>query len=196
MSHNIIHGHAGCGWKEHGGSPTYISWLSMRKRCSDPSHDNYRLYGGRGIKVCERWLNSFENFLADMGERPKGRFLEREDNDGNYKPSNCKWATRSEQARNRRTNHLLTFQGRTQPLIAWAEETGISRLTLRSRLREGWSTERALQEPTNLDRSLVFHGVTRNAADWARRFNIKPATLLARIRKGWPIERALLGEVK
>lgn len=125
----------------------------MKKRVLSPGADQYPQYGGRGITICERWL-VFENFLADMGERPNTEmFLERINNEGNYEPSNCKWATRSEQARNRRTNHLITYDNRTQPLIAWAEEIGISRLTLRSRLREQWTIERALTEPIRQRRS-------------------------------------------
>jgi hypothetical protein len=167
----------------------------MRKRCLDPAHENYPLYGGRGIKVCERWLCSFENFLEDMGERPLEKFLERKDNSGNYTPGNCVWATRSEQARNRRTNHLITFKGITQPLITWAEQVGISRLTLRSRLREGWTIERALTEPARDLQWLTFDGVTLTAADWARRVSIKPATVHARIRRGLVTKEALLQSV-
>jgi hypothetical protein len=148
-----VHGHAGGEFKALGGSRTYISWLSMRKRCTDPYHEQYSRYGARGITVCKRWLNSFENFLADMGQRPLGKFLERRDNAGNYEPRNCTWATTSEQARNRRSNHLITFDKRTQPLVAWAEEIGISRLTLRSRLREKWTIERALTTPVRRRRA-------------------------------------------
>lgn len=85
-------------------SREYETWLSMKARCYDRKTKSYKNYGGRGIRVCGRWLSSFENFLADMGTKPNGLTLERIDNDGNYEPSNCKWATRLEQNRNKRNS--------------------------------------------------------------------------------------------
>ena len=92
------HGHAG----HENITPTYQSWSHMKWRCLNPKADNFSYYGGRGIRVCERWLNSFENFLADMGERPANRTLDRKDNSADYRPDNCHWATKKEQANNRR----------------------------------------------------------------------------------------------
>ena len=82
-------------------SPTYQSWTHMKNRCSSPKHHAYHRYGGRGIYVCARWLNSFESFLEDMGERPGGTSIDRSDNDAGYEPWNCKWSTPAEQASNR-----------------------------------------------------------------------------------------------
>lgn len=100
--------------------PLYDTWVNMRQRCSNPNHKNYDRYGGRGIKVCERW-ESFENFLADMGPRPEGMSLERKDNDLDYCPSNCVWATRRDQYRNRCTNVFYTFEDTTLCIRDWAD---------------------------------------------------------------------------
>lgn len=82
-------------------TPTYNSWRKMKERCTNPNHDRYPRYGGRGIKICDRWLHSFQNFLEDMGNRPYGKTLDRIDPNGNYEPSNCRWATIKQQARNK-----------------------------------------------------------------------------------------------
>ncbi len=140
----IIHGHTSAGYT----SKTYRVWSSMKDRCLNPSIRNYPRYGGRGIKVCDRWLESFEDFLADMGEKPDGLTLDRRDNDGDYTPENCRWATRKEQQNNMIRNHLITYQGRTQTLTQWAEELKINMCTLRSRLElYGWSVSDALTIP-------------------------------------------------
>lgn len=98
LKRNLVHGHNTVKQK----SPTWNSWNAMLKRCSQPNHRSYPDYGGRGITVCERWRSDFRNFLADMGERPAGTTIDRRDNNGNYELGNCRWATRSEQQRNRR----------------------------------------------------------------------------------------------
>ena len=115
-------------------TPTYRIWIAMRSRCTNPNNAGFHKYGGRGIKVCARW-QSFENFFADMGERPEGMTLEREDNDGNYEPTNCRWATPAEQSRNTRRNRMLTYAGETLCMADWAERRGVGWDTLYHRLR-------------------------------------------------------------
>ena len=116
-------------------TPTYQSWQMMRQRCLYPKHQRYHIYGGRGITICKRW-DAFENFLADMGERPKGCTLDRRDNNGNYEPSNCRWATMFEQHGNRTDNLMLSYEGRTQCIAHWARELGMTRSALRYRIVE------------------------------------------------------------
>jgi hypothetical protein len=130
---------------KHEGHPSYVSWREMRNRCRNKRHKDYPYYGARGIKVCERWMK-FENFVADMGIKAPGMTLERNDNDGDYEPMNCRWATRAEQNRNNRKTRLLTFKGKTLCLVDWAKETGIKPYTIGSRIRSGWTVERALTE--------------------------------------------------
>jgi hypothetical protein len=128
-------------------SPTWISWRAMIARCHNPGASDYVRYGGAGITVCDRWRESFQAFVDDVGERPDEMTLDRIDPAGHYEPGNVRWATSRQQGRNRRTNKLLTFQGRTLTEAEWAEETGISRAAIAYRLRKGWSVEDALTTP-------------------------------------------------
>lgn len=122
----------------------YRSWQRMRDRCSDPANDYWHLYGGRGIKVCERWQD-FEAFFADMGERPSVRHsIDRIDNNGNYEPGNCRWATAVEQMNNTRANRVIDFDGMRMSVSAWAEFTGLTAAGITGRLNRGQSAEEAL----------------------------------------------------
>jgi hypothetical protein len=146
----------------------YRIWLGIRRRCSD---DLNARYGGRGIKVCNRWADSFEAFYADMGEPPsRDHSIDRIDNDGNYEPSNCRWATRTEQSRNTHTNTILSFDGRYQTIAAWAEETGIKPPTICVRIYVlGWPIERALTEkpqPRTGEKPWIEVGMSRSS--WYR----------------------------
>lgn len=134
--------------RKHGfkGTATYNAWINMRARCRDHTQAGYANYGGRGISVCERW-ERFENFLADMGERPEGLSIDRINNDGNYEPSNCRWATRTVQNNNRSVTVFLTLGERTMLLSEWAEELGVPYDTLKRRRLDGWSDERVLTQP-------------------------------------------------
>lgn len=110
----------------------------MKARCYNKAAINY---GGKGIKVCDRWMK-FENFLEDMGERPRGLTIERIDSTKNYEPGNCRWATYGEQANNKSNNRLVTYKGKTLTAAQWARELGLRPKTVQQRLRRGWSMER------------------------------------------------------
>jgi len=131
---------------KHGGKGTkaYQAWKNMRQRCANPNGPQWNDYGGRGITVCERW-NDFANFLADMGNPPDGRSLDRIDNDKGYGPDNCRWATSKEQNRNKRSNHMVTYKGIKKPLSEWCEVLGVSYSAAVQRLLYlGYSEEEAL----------------------------------------------------
>jgi len=114
----------------------YGTWRAMKNRCNNPLDSAYKNYGGRGIKVCQRWNNSFKYFFEDMGKKPFGFSIDRSDNNKNYEPDNCRWVSRKKQNRNKRSNVLVTYQGKTQCLVEWAEESGISYSNLRYRLKK------------------------------------------------------------
>lgn len=135
--------------KIHGLSRTksYRAWLRAMHRCYNPRDKEFKNYGGRGIRVCQEWQGpvGFLQFLDDMGPPPSPESsLERTWNDGPYTRSNCRWASRKEQARNRRTCRILAYAGRTQTLTEWSEQQGLSVKTLWTRLHRGWSLEEAL----------------------------------------------------
>lgn len=131
--------------RTHGLSRSRIFYIhnAMKRRCQEPTDPAYPRYGGRGIKVCERW-QSFESFYADMGERPPGTSLDRIDNDGPYSPENCRWASIKEQNRNTRHLRILELNGERRCLTEWAERLGISRATLSDRICRGWPVAEAL----------------------------------------------------
>jgi hypothetical protein len=133
-------------------SREYRIWQGMHARCNNLELEKYHCYGGRGIRVCERWA-SFAAFIEDMGmsSSPKHE-IERIDNNGHYEPGNCRWATRKEQMRNTRKNRLITFRGETLPLIVWSERTGLSVSAITHRLKVGWSVELALTTPLDVCR--------------------------------------------
>lgn len=128
------------------GSAEYTTWDGMLARCRNPEHESYKHYGGRGIKVCERWL-TYANFLDDMGRKPSpSHTIDRyPDNDGNYEPGNCRWATQRQQNRNSRSNVLLTFRGKTMCAADWGDLVGIPGREISRRMRRGWTVQRALE---------------------------------------------------
>lgn len=137
--------------KDYAGTAEYRAWAGMKSRCYNKKRGDYERYGGRGIKVCERWSgkNGFINFLSDMGRKPtQDHSLDRyPDNNGHYEPSNCRWATRSEQGINKRNNHMLTLNGKTQTIAQWSKELGILEKTIDSRIVYGWCDKDVLTRP-------------------------------------------------
>ena len=140
------HGHARQGEI----SKTFVVWNSMLDRCRNKNNHAFARYGGRGISVCKRW-GEFKNFLADMGERPSERSLDRIDNNGNYGPDNCRWATRKEQSRNKKNNRPMEMDGRTKLLCEWIEEYDANNKLVWSRLKMGWTLKEALTEPLHVN---------------------------------------------
>lgn len=140
--------------KKHGKSRTkeYTCWLNMRRRCNQITNKSYRHYGGRGIKVCNQWQHSFEIFLKDMKLAPSLKHsIERKNNDGNYSPDNCKWATRTEQMNNFRKNHKLTYQNKTMNICQWSDILEIKWTTLYARIfKYKWSVDRAFNTPMRI----------------------------------------------
>lgn len=125
----------------------YKVWVSMKGRCHNPADMGFKNYGARGITVCERWQNSFENFHFDMGPRPAKHSIERKDNNKGYSPDNCVWATKSVQCNNNRRNIFIEHRGERLTLMQWAKKLGFVYGTLRQRLRNGWPPEKILTEP-------------------------------------------------
>ena len=117
-------------------TPTYSVWLNMKNRCYNQSLKDYKNYGERGIKVCDSWKENFINFLADMGRKPEKLMLERVDNSKGYSPDNCRWASRKEQNRNKRTNRRIEFKGEIKCLNDWAKEFKVNRVTLYRKLKK------------------------------------------------------------
>ncbi len=163
---NLLKGHTkscGCFNRErprkgnltHGKSntPAWRSYYAMMTRCHNQNSQRFSSYGGRGIKVCERWRAGFEFFLADMGERPDGCSLDRVDVDGDYSPENCRWATLEQQSNNKRDTSYLEHAGRRMSIALWAKETGIDRGCIEVRLKLGWDISSALTIPAELGRN-------------------------------------------
>lgn len=156
-SHNLLNGTArSCGCLKldaliarrtsHGmtNSSTYVAWCNMKARCYYVKLSGYHNYGGRGIEVCDRWLNSFENFLEDMGERPSGLSLDRINTDLNYTKENCRWTDWSTQMNNQRRTIQITHNGRTMSRSQWAREIGIDPNLIKKRMASGMSVDQAL----------------------------------------------------
>lgn len=180
----------------HGKTNTQIfnAWQSMKIRCTDKNDVNYHNYGGRGIKVCQEWLDDFMNFynwsIANGYKENQKLSIDRIDNNKGYCPENCRWTDVKTQARNRRTNVNVTYKGKTQCISAWAEELGIEQGLLRNRLtKQHLSIEEAIAKekyPT-----YTYNGMTKTLNEWAELMNLQPYNLYYRLSAGWDIGKAL-----
>ena len=177
-------------------SPEYNVWHKMKLRCYDENNKSYCYYGKLGVRVCTRWLNSFENFLSDMGERPSSEHsLDRIDVYSGYTPKNCKWSTDTEQARNRRNNFIVEFNGKKKCLAVWAEELKLRYGLVCLRLSRGWSVEEAFNiiqrgRPAG-GRKISFAGEERTAHEWAKKLGVSAKFIWQRLERGWSVERTL-----
>lgn len=168
----------------------YRAWNLMRARCRNPNNIAFDYYGGRGIKICERWEH-FENFLSDMGPKPSAdHTVERNDVNRDYEPANCRWATRTEQTRNKRNSIFVDYNGERVLLLDVIERLGLNGIVVRSRLNLGWSLEEALTTPAREAASTTYQGVDRPLPEVAAACGIPVTVLRARLRKGWSVDRA------
>lgn len=207
-SGHVYHGKVkSCGCKRYGRhnkskSAAYSSWVHMRQRCLNKNSDNYEDYGGRGIKICDRWLESFENFYEDMGDPPTDKHtLGRINNDGDYYFENCQWELPNQQNNNRRNTLHVTAFGETKPCSNWVQDNRcvVNYSTLSSRIRLGWDAELAITTPKQEEKSsLTAFGETKSYVEWAKdsRCVVDSELLGKRIREGWSPERAITQAVR
>ena len=189
--------------RKHGMSQTKIgeTWEGIKARCYKENHKSYKNYGGRGIYICDEWLEDPLKFFAwaENSGYKQGLRIDRINNDGPYSPDNCRWTTNAENQRNKRNTHFLTYRGKTQCLAAWSKETGIPVTTIDSRLRRGCSVEEALSPinnitglPSNIPALITINGESLIITEWLKKTGISKSTYYGRIRSGLSPEQALL----
>lgn len=173
-------------------TPEYHAWQAMINRCTNPNYEHFHCYGGRGITVAAEWLN-FTAFYAYMGARPSPRHsIDRIDNNGHYEPSNCRWATKTEQMRNLRKNVFIEYEGKRQTIAEWARELGLSHATIWSRVNAGHTTDRVLASGALHHRFVEFDGKRLTLTQWAKEIGLSVQALSNRLNVyGWTVERAL-----
>lgn len=185
-----------------------LIYQSMVNRCCNPNCKAYKNYGGRGITVCEEWLNNsvivVNNVHGSKGwfafkdwalshNYSEGLTIDRIDNNGGYCPSNCQWVSRKIQGNNKRNNRLITYNGRTQTFSQWCEELEINPKTMKSRLdQSGWSIDRAFSQKGNATVKLItYKGITKSVSDWCKVVGLPSSTVYHRLDRGWSVEKAL-----
>lgn len=176
-------------------TPEYRAWKALKKRCYNMNGPDYPLYGARGIRVCNRWLEDFVNFFMDMGERPSSKHsVDRIDSNGNYEPGNCRWATALQQARNTSRNVRYEYQGRSLTIKEWCDELNLPLGSIKSRLADGWEVESAFETPVKASRAgekLSQGALTMTLSEWGKYLGVGLTTLSYRVNHGWPLEHAL-----
>lgn len=169
------------------GTPEHVAWNSMKSRCRPSSRDHSK-YHDRGISVCDEWKGEggYEAFLTCVGRRPSLQYsIDRIDNDGDYEPGNVRWATKKEQARNRRDNKRLTIDGVTKCVVEWSEVSGVSSTAINYRLGCGLSHSDAVFKDPDRRAKLTIDGVTKAILEWEKESAVGLATIVSRIKHGW-----------
>lgn len=174
----------------------YSSWKSMIARCTNPRVKRYASYGGRGIKVCERWCHSFAAFYKDMGNRPSRQHsLGRIDNDGDYTPENCRWETARQQQNNMRSNVTYLYKGQSYTVAQLARLSGLQPMTLWSRIQRGISIDDAVEQPLLRAPSpndiFTVGDLTLTAKAWRKHLGLSGALVYYRLHAGWSLEKAV-----
>lgn len=174
-------------------SKIYRRWIAMRARCNNPNHSEYFRYGGRGIKVCKEWEESFMSFYewATNNGYEEGLTIDRIDNNKGYSPENCRWATVAQQNRNCRRNHLVTYNGETKCIADWVIKTGLSYDTILYRLKIGIPLDKVFDKDNRRYRMITCYGKTQTISAWAKEIGITTTTIRQRIRNGKTPEQAL-----
>ena len=169
-------------------TPLYNTWRGIRQRCFNAQHKHYPRYGGRGITMCEAWVDSYETFKTDVGEPASGMTLERIDNNGDYEPNNVRWATRKKQANNRTTNVVVEHEGKSMTLKQWAEHLGWKYGLLGSRWKKGVRGAELFAPPEYTRGALIeFNGEAHTLPEWAAKTGVPYATLVWRTKHGKPL---------
>jgi len=187
--------------RTHGLSNTllYQKWGGIKDRCFNSNAPNYKYYGGRGISICKDWetdYTAFHKWAMDNGYQ-KGLTIERIDFNGNYEPSNCKWATWKEQQNNTSRTRFVKYKGQTKSLMLWCEELDLEYGTIKARLKLGWSIEKQLETKSSrsikiTNRPVTVEGETKNFKEMCKKYNIATSTVFNRINKGMSIQKAFL----
>lgn len=182
-------------YRKHGcyKTPEYSTWQAMKERCYNENNRSYKHYGGKGITVCDRWLESFENFYEDMGKKPfPDHSIDRIDNSGNYEPGNCRWATYIEQNNNTSRTRLFTVNGQEKKIIELAKENGISQALIQHRLLRGKNIETAIKAKKERRGILItVDGITKTVKEFSKQYAISHTIILNRLNRGKSHEDAV-----